>query len=262
MTSGSSFKYHPDALRDVLFPQPAAESRPSKRRKVGASPENATSEPATDAGSDDGLSEQRAVVVETMWESFLISQRGQIPSGEGESDKENAGDGSDGGGRRYVIAVLTTAGGTAGKLPRPRSKAQDSQEQAVPTSDALVVSKPNGVQTHETTLPVTDTTIPTPSITENGSTLTPLPDALQDAPANGASKEPTPTPSKASDESTEATDDANGPIQILHHNLSEENFEFLPDGIHVLSSEVENGMRKGWKLQAQQWKWVQVGVSS
>ncbi|KAL1940862.1 hypothetical protein VTO73DRAFT_7903 [Trametes versicolor] len=256
------FKYHPDALRDVLFPQPAAESRPSKRRKVGASPENATSEPATDAGSDDGLSEQRAVVVETMWESFLISQRGQIPSGEGESDKENAGDSGDGGGRRYVIAVLTNAGGTSGKLPRPRPKAQDSQQQSVPAPDTQEAPKPNGVHTHESALPVTDAPTPTPSITENGSTLTPLPEAPQEVPVNGASKEPTPTPSKASDESTEATDDANGPIQILHHNLSEENFEFLPDGIHVLSSEVENGMRKGWKLQAQQWKWVQVGVSS
>lgn len=258
MTRGCSFKYHPDALRDVLFPQPAAESRPSKRRKVGTSPENATSEPATDAGSDDGLSEQRAVVVETMWESFLISQRGQIPSGEGESDKENAGDSGDGGGRRYVIAVLTNAGGTSGKLPRPRPKAQDSQQQSVPAPDTLEAPKPNGVHTHESALPATDAPTPTPSITENGSTLTPLPEV----PVNGASKEPTPTPSKVSDESTEATDDANGPIQILHHNLSEENFEFLPDGIHVLSSEVENGMRKGWKLQAQQWKWVQVGVSS
>lgn len=255
-----SFKYHPDALREVLFPQPVAESRPTKRRKVGTSLENAASEPATDVGSDDGLSEQRAVVVETMWESFLISQRGQIPSGESESDKENAGDGSDGGGRRYVIAVLTNAGGTSGKLPRPRPKAQGSQPQTAPVSDAPEGPKPNGVQTHDSPQPATDTTTPTLSTTENGSTLTPLPaDASQDALLNSGSKEPTPTPSKASDE---ATDDANGPIQILHHNLSEENFEFLPDGIHVLSSEVENGMRKGWKLEAQQWKWVQVGVSS
>ena len=66
------------------------------------------------------------------------------------------------------------------------------------------------------------------------------------------------TPSKASDES--ASDDGNGPIQILHRDLGEENFEFLPDGIHVLSGEAVNGMRKGWKLEARQWKWVQVGI--
>ena len=70
--------------------------------------------------------------------------------------------------------------------------------------------------------------------------------------------------SKASDESVDDAEegDADGPIKILHRDLGEENFEFLTDGIHVLSSEVVNGMRKGWKLEAQQWKWVQVGVTS
>ena len=51
-------------------------------------------------------------------------------------------------------------------------------------------------------------------------------------------------------------------IQILHRDLGEENFEFALDGINVVSGEVVNGMRKGWKLEARQWKWVQVGVSS
>ena len=67
----------------------------------------------------------------------------------------------------------------------------------------------------------------------------------------------TPAPSKASDESLEE-----GPIQILHRDVGEENFEFLPDGIHIMSCEVVNGMRKGWKLEAKHWKWVQVGVTS
>ncbi|KAI0331683.1 hypothetical protein GY45DRAFT_1248347 [Cubamyces sp. BRFM 1775] len=264
------FKYHPDALREVLFPRSGSDSRPSKRRKLGSSAEQSASEPPTDAGSDDGLSQQRAVVVETLWESFLISQRGQIPAGDGESDKENAGDdaesSSTSGNRRYTIALITNAGGTAGKLSRAR-KALGGAEPSVAASEAEPSEpKINGSHTGDSAEPpnstpakpavLTDGT--SSSVAERGATAASAV-SLPAAPENGdATHETTPAPSKTSDD---LTDDGNGPIQILHRNLGEENFEFLPDGISILSTEVSNGLRKGWKLEAQMWKWVQVGVS-
>ncbi|OSD04904.1 hypothetical protein PYCCODRAFT_1363462 [Trametes coccinea BRFM310] len=241
------FKYHPDALKDVLFPRTTGDSRPSKRRRLGSAADQSTSEPATDASSDDGLSQQRAVVVETLWESFLISQHGQIPVADGESDKENASDGTEGGsigGRRYVIALITNAGGTAGKLPPSAKSAASIGE----------LNKTNGTQSKDTP---TDAT----GGAAAGKAVGTASSEAAGVSAKDASPESTPAPSKASDDA-DVTDDGNGPIQILHRDLGEENFEFLPDGIHVLSSEVSNGLRKGWKMEAQQWKWVQVGVSS
>ncbi|CDO69680.1 hypothetical protein BN946_scf184851.g68 [Trametes cinnabarina] len=240
------FKYHPDALKEVLFPRNTGDSRPSKRRRLAASADQAASEPATDTSSDDGVSQQRAVVVETLWESFLISQHGQIPGADGESDKENSTDGAEssvGSGRRYVIALITNAGGTAGKLP--------SSQKSVASEDALPAA--NRTQAADSRLPAADATSAKANVETDETSAAAL--------VNGISDEPTRAPSKASDDA-DTTDDGNGPIQILHRNLGEENFEFLQDGLNILSSEVSNGMRKGWKMEAQQWKWVQVGVSS
>ncbi|KAH9893565.1 hypothetical protein C8Q73DRAFT_648035 [Cubamyces lactineus] len=264
------FKYHPDALREVLFPRSGNDPRPSKRRKLGTSAEQSASEPPTDVSSDDGLSQQRAVVVETLWESFLISQRGQIPAGDGESDKENMGDdaesSSTSGSRRYTIALITNAGGTAGKLSRSRKAIGGAEPSVAAPETQPSEPKLNGSHTDASGEPVDLTpaksAVPadetSSSAAKGGATVTP--DAsLPAAAANGdATHETTPAPSKASDD---LTDDGNGPIQILHRNLGEENFEFLPDGISILSTEVANGLRKGWTLEAQMWKWVQVGVS-
>ena len=264
-----SFKYHPAALRSILFPQ-SSEDRPSKRRRLTAIADNAPSDtPPTDTGSDDELLTQRAVVVETLWESFLISQRGQIPSGEGgegepESDKENTSTSADGAARRYVIALLTNAGGTAGRLPRKpaasSAKAPESEgegeNKSVPEGD----QRPhvNGAAQSGAAPGEDDNTNADAASKEGGSAPTTQPDAHAPVPASQREQ------SKASDESVDDGEegDADGPIKILHRDLGEENFEFLTDGIHVLSSEVVNGMRKGWKLEAQQWKWVQVGVTS
>ncbi|KAI0766642.1 hypothetical protein BD413DRAFT_615054 [Trametes elegans] len=254
------FKYHPDAVKEVLFPH-STDSRPTKRRKLAASGDAFATEPITDASSDDGVSQQRAVVIETLWESFLISQRGQIPSGDGESDKENTVDGTDGGAstsHRYTIALLTNAGGTAGKLPRSTKAYQDNA--ASSAVDAVVPDgaavKLNGAKASDNAQPTTGAA--DAKLADASAALTPV---APPGTGTGAVEEHahTPAPSKASDD---ATDDGNGPIQILHSNLGEENFAFLPDGIQVLSSEVADGMRKGWMLEAQQWKWVQVGVSA
>ncbi|RPD57218.1 hypothetical protein L226DRAFT_536624 [Lentinus tigrinus ALCF2SS1-7] len=294
------FKYHPDALRSILFPQSTPDGRPSKRRKLAAIADNAPADtpPPTDrdSASEDELVTQRAVVVETLWESFLISQRGQIPAGEGEpeSDKENTAStatSGDGAGRRYVIALLTNAGGTAGKLPRKPPPASAKTAESEDQSKSVPVSVPEGEQPpplvnvdaaaqsgaaapgeHENADAASKEGGPA-SASASTSPSQPVADPPPSTSASASAPSPAPQPqheerereqSKLSEESVDYTDEAdgNGPIQILHRDLGEENFEFLPDGINVLSSEVVNGMRKGWKLEARQWKWVQVGVTS
>ncbi|RDX51378.1 hypothetical protein OH76DRAFT_1401702 [Lentinus brumalis] len=265
------FKYHPEALKSVLFPQSTTDGRPSKRRKLAAIADNTPSDstPPADAASDDELVPQRAVVVETLWESFLISQRGQIPSGENgdaepESDKENTSTSGDGAGRRYVIALLTNAGGTAGKLPRKSAAAKTGEGETVPVPEPE--PEPEGDKA-----PVVDGTRASASAAQEDA----APGEAEKVSRDGSAALPTDpaapvslerAQSKLSDESVDDADDGegdgDGPIRILHHDLGEENFEFVADGINVLSSEVVNGMRKGWKLEAQQWKWVQVGVTS
>ncbi|KAI0691785.1 hypothetical protein C8T65DRAFT_82035 [Cerioporus squamosus] len=259
------FKYHPDALKSILFPQSTSEGRPSKRRKLAASADNAASDtPPPDSSSDAELVPQRAVVVETLWESFLISQRGQITSGESgdaepESDKENTSASADGSARRYVIALLTNAGGTAGKLPR--KAVTTAAKTGEGTCERKPVPEPEGDGTSASAPQLDTAPGRAEKVSKDSGSSAPSTDP---APSASAPQPLERAQSKASDESADDADDAdgNGPIQILHHDLGEENLEFLEDGIHVLSSEVVNGMRKGWKLEAQQWKWVQVGVTS
>ncbi|KAJ3554821.1 hypothetical protein NM688_g2908 [Phlebia brevispora] len=45
-------------------------------------------------------------------------------------------------------------------------------------------------------------------------------------------------------------------VQVLHRNLREEDFVFDLDGINILVGEGENGMRKGWKMEARTWRWA------
>ncbi|PIL30430.1 hypothetical protein GSI_07617 [Ganoderma sinense ZZ0214-1] len=288
------FKYHPDALKAILFPQSPYEGRPSKRRKLAAIADNASDTPPIEENSDDELvRQQRAVVVETLWESFLISQRGQIPSSELEGDKENASDAAaSGGGRRYVIALLTNAGGTMGKLPKStQRRRQPEQAKDVETADTApgpIKAVPaaddppqvNGIGTRGDVNGVAQSGGESPQ--KNGAPAVPgsgagqVPGADADVDAKMSTSQDSQThidgaqppesesiartPS-SSEESVDA-DEGSGPIQILHRDLGEENFEFALDGISVVSGEVVNGMRKGWKLEARQWKWVQVGVSS
>ena len=267
-------------MRAILFPQSCPEGRPSKRRKLAAIADNASDTPPSEENSDDELvRQQRAVVVETLWESFLISQRGQIPSSELEGYKENTSDAAtSGSGRRYVIALLTNAGGTMGKL----SKSTQQRAKDVEAADA----------THGPNKPVPTADDP-PQVNGVGGDVNGLaqscggaddsPQATA-APAVLASEDkvldadakmltsnsedahtgaqPPESVARAPSSSDESVDEGSGPIQILHRDLGEENFEFALDGINVVSGEVVNGMRKGWKLEARQWKWVQVGVSS
>lgn len=282
---GARFKYHPDALKTVLFPQPASEMRPSKRRKLARAENNTPSDTQGDGSGDEELIPQRAVVVETLWESFLISQRGQIPSSELESDKENAATdggsvdslGTGTGGRRYVVALLPNAGGTHGKLPRCTG-AQDGgagQHAEKSTADGNPTleknDRANGLSEMSTLNGLTQSTSggDTADSEKIGDAVAAVPAASTDGGGAGAQSKAVPvdremavTPAPSSKASDESTEDGTGPIQILHRDLGEENFEFLADGINVVSTEVVNGMRKGWKLEAQQWKWVQVGVTS
>lgn len=281
---GARFKYHPDALKTVLFPQPASEMRPSKRRKLARAENNTPSDTQGDGSGDEELIPQRAVVVESLWESFLISQRGQIPSSELESDKENAATdggsvdslGTGTGGRRYVVALLPNAGGTHGKLPRctgaQDGAGQHAEKSTVDGNPTLEKNdRVNGLSEMSTLNGLTQSTSggDTADSEKIGEAVAAVPAASTDGGGAGAQSKAVPvdremavTPAPSSKASDESTEDGTGPIQILHRDLGEENFEFLADGINVVSTEVVNGMRKGWKLEAQQWKWVQVGVTS
>ncbi|OBZ73789.1 hypothetical protein A0H81_06424 [Grifola frondosa] len=329
------FKYHPSALRGVLFPQPCLEPRPRKRRRLDSSRTGAPAGSAIeqiDASAstsvDEDLVEQRAIVVETLWESFLISQRSYSKSVEG--DKENLANGVSGSRpkeRRYVVALISTAGGIAGKPPKakrpfkeqssndtsiltqtvsaPREALQPSQDAHIEDATQQGVSKPLDIRIEEPAPseastdnePITickfPSELPQPELNLSKAfllSIMPAPlEAIMDVdkpptlptPANedktaktsAPSSDPSPTepaevealpppPSTPPQVNGVDADDSAGPIQILHRDLGEENFEFLEDGINILSSEVENGMRKGWSIEARQWKWVQVGIAS
>lgn len=43
-------------------------------------------------------------------------------------------------------------------------------------------------------------------------------------------------------------------LQVLQRNLTEEELVFDADGVGVVSKEVENGARKGWKIEAKSWR--------
>lgn len=45
-------------------------------------------------------------------------------------------------------------------------------------------------------------------------------------------------------------------LEILQRNVGREDMLFEADGISILSSQVENGMRKGWKIEARSWRWA------
>lgn len=52
------------------------------------------------------------------------------------------------------------------------------------------------------------------------------------------------------------------PIQVLQKNLTEDDLLFDTDGISILSSDVENGMRSGWKIEAKTWRWADESLIS
>lgn len=51
-------------------------------------------------------------------------------------------------------------------------------------------------------------------------------------------------------------------IEVLQRNLTPDDILFDADGISILSHEVENGMRKGWKIEARTWRWATDGLAA
>ncbi|KIP07126.1 hypothetical protein PHLGIDRAFT_19258 [Phlebiopsis gigantea 11061_1 CR5-6] len=49
-------------------------------------------------------------------------------------------------------------------------------------------------------------------------------------------------------------------IEVLQRNLTPDDILFDVDGISILSHDVENGMRKGWKIEARTWRWATDGL--
>ncbi|CAL1714111.1 unnamed protein product [Somion occarium] len=45
-------------------------------------------------------------------------------------------------------------------------------------------------------------------------------------------------------------------LQVLQQDLTEDNFIFAEDGVSILSSDEENGIRKGFKLEVRTWRWA------
>ncbi|KAI0791941.1 hypothetical protein C8Q75DRAFT_610481 [Abortiporus biennis] len=63
---------------------------------------------------------------------------------------------------------------------------------------------------------------------------------------------PRPSTSKGVDASAKETPT----LQVLQRDLLEDNLDFADDGVSVLSSEVENGMRRGWKIEVKCWRFA------
>jgi hypothetical protein len=45
-------------------------------------------------------------------------------------------------------------------------------------------------------------------------------------------------------------------VEVLQRNLCQDDLIFDADGISVLSNQIENGVRKGWKIEAKSWRWA------
>ncbi|GJE93875.1 hypothetical protein PsYK624_100400 [Phanerochaete sordida] len=51
-------------------------------------------------------------------------------------------------------------------------------------------------------------------------------------------------------------------LEVLQRNAAQADLLFDDDGISVLSNQVENGMRKGWKLEARSWRWASAELTA
>lgn len=76
---------------------------------------------------------------------------------------------------------------------------------------------------------------------------------LPKAPSPSGAASPPPSSAKAKGKGKEKAQD----VEELQRDLAEDNFDFTEDGVNVLGSKVENGMRRGWKIEVRSWRWAE-----
>lgn len=50
-------------------------------------------------------------------------------------------------------------------------------------------------------------------------------------------------------------------LEVLQRDICQDDLRFDADGIAILSDQLENGMRKGWKIEARTWRWATGGLT-
>lgn len=258
-----------------MFPQPRASSlvdvsapgRSAKRRRLDP-PAKSRAGTETSAGAsqptdDVDFSPHRAVLIETLWESFLISRRSEVPAAAAEKENASGKDKTSITGtqaHRYTVALLPGIGGAAGK-PRKVgdvSEKMDTTTTSAPKKDEASKSEASEVASSDPVLSSGATTNGNASANRQQSSTTPSSSKL----SLGGRISTRGAPPPLSLPLTDSSEDDDSALQTLHRDLGEENIQFTDDGIAFLSDEVANGMRKGWKMEARRWRWVQVDVAS
>ena len=49
-------------------------------------------------------------------------------------------------------------------------------------------------------------------------------------------------------------------LKVLQKDITEQNLDFTEDGLNVLSRDVENGSRRGFKLEVKTWRWAGMDI--
>lgn len=240
-----SYKYHPSSLHSALFPSPGHEhsegQRSRKRRRVS---------PQT--GSDNGTRTDssshpsgRSVVLETSSETFIL--RPQLQSHSDERDKENAST-EERKSLQYSLALVV----------------EESKETVVQDKDVEIPDAEPSGRTEDIVEPPkgdTETALAPPaavkdseetSSTMGESSTTAQPNTEPAVTSVSPTSQPLVTPSEAPQDVTKTTT-----VQVLQRDLGEDNLDFTEDGLNVLSGEVENGSRRGFKLEVKTWRWAE-----
>lgn len=242
----SSYKYHPKSLRSALFPSPDHDQsdgqRSRKRRRVSPQTDSASTVQAESSFI------RRSLLLETSSETFVL--RPQPQPRIGERDKENASI-DDRKPRQYSLALVVH-----------EDKVADAQDKDVEIPDA----KPSGRPPIAVEPPKSDAeTVPPPADVVKGDS-----EASPDAEAAASSdippikpntttsvlltSQPTAPPSEVPHEKPQGNRKTT--IHVLQQGIGEDNLDFAEDGVNVLSDEVENGSRRGFKLEVKTWRWT------
>ena len=193
--------------------------------------------------------ESRDIIVETSCEQFWI---GEDTADESEKEKE-----------RYLVALV----------PRKRDEVVRKKANGVACERGGEAAAEKVVATQERekqasgNASVKDVEMPSASEDREKSA------SPAEVPSNGEDKEKSDPPATAkalppvsskAPENDHTSTSTKSPIepnpthpalQILHRSLVQSNFDFTQEGLCILSDKVENGVRKGWRMEAKRWRW-------
>ena len=152
---------------------------------------------------------------------------------------------------------------TTGSDSAPKTKTHSAA--AEPKATGEEASQPISYQVAEPSKTLTakhETSAPAPPASEDSKPDIPVDPTLQlDAPrhknsTNGvpagleATKVTSNVPRKSTEKRVVKT------LEVLQRNLGQDDITFDTEGINILSSHIENGLRKGWKMEAKSWRWA------